>query len=189
MAPPVRSVVSLVAVVLVVLAACGDPGPTTVPSPPAPIGGRVDVLDTESNFQLRLSLPASTFRAREPITGEARLTTVDGRAAGIAGSGSGVIGFSFREIGGTRSMGGVMTSDCAPHTIPAGGGLRAGLRPAAAFSGDDPNADFYRAFSLASDVRLPAGTWEITAHARFMSAGCNQPEHDLSAPIVVTVTP
>jgi hypothetical protein len=195
--------IAVLVVVVGVLAACGGPTPSPRPSSSLPVAtveptpvasptvtaGAADTFARDGRFQLLLSLPASTFRASEPITGEGVLTTLDGREAGIAGSGAGVIGFTFREIGGTRSMGGLMTADCAPHTIPAGGDLRATLRPSAGWSAEDPNADFYRAFSEASEVRLPAGTWEIAAHAIFMGPGCTQPERNLVAATMVEVTP
>lgn len=196
MIPSVKPIVAVLTIALGLLAACGGPTPSpvdtvqpTAEASPTVSAGPADAFDRDGRFQLLLSLPASTFPASEPITGEAVLTAMDGREAGIAGSGGGVIGFSFREIGGARSMGGVMTSDCAPHTIPAGGDLRANLRPVAAWSADDPNADFYRTFGEASEVWLPAGTWEIAAHAVFVGPGCTQPEHNLEASTVVVVTP
>ena len=181
----VRSTVAMVAIGLALVAACAE---SDAPSP-AVTAGPAEASDREGRFQLVLSLPSMTFPASEPITGEAVLTTLDGSGAGIAGSGGGVIAFSFSEIGGSRSMGFAMTSDCSPHTVPAGGGLRSSLRPSGAWSDDDPNADFYRAFAQGSDVRLPAGAWRITAHAVFMGAGCVQPEHTLEASTVVVVTP
>ena len=184
----VRSTVAMVAIGLAVVVACGGPDAPSHAALDVPIGP-ANASDRDAGFQLSLSMPGLTFPASEPITGEAVLTTLDGSGADIAGSGGGVIGFSFSEIGGTRSMGVAMTSDCSPHTIPAGGGLRTSLRPSGGWSEDDPNAAFYRAFAQGSDVRLPAGAWRITAHAVFAGAGCTQPEHTLEASTVVVVTP
>lgn len=187
---------------IALLAACGGPAPSAAPPVPAPsdtpaptavadpgVPGPAQAVDTEGRFRLVLGLAAVIVRAGEPVEGQAALTTVDGQEAAIAGSGGGVIGYSFTEIGGPRSMGGVMTSDCAPHTIPAGGALRSPLRPSAAWSEDDPNAAFYRAFAQRPDVRLPPGAWRITAHAQFLGAGCTRPLHRLEVSTVVLVTP
>jgi hypothetical protein len=181
---------------LVLVTACGG-----VVASPAATPGPAEVSDTEDRYRLVLTLAATTVPASEPVTGEAVLTTTDGLDADISGSGGGVFGFSYREIGGTRSMGYAMTADCAPHTIPAEGGLRSWLEPSGAWSEGDPDADFYRAFAHGPDadfyrafahgpdVRLPAGAWQVTAHAVFVGAGCTLPERTLEASTVVVVTP
>ncbi len=154
--------VAAILAVIVLLAACGGPEPSVqplsqAPSPamqsptpapsPAATAGPTEATDTRDGFRLVLTLPATTVPASLPVAGEALLTTVDGRVASLAGSGSGLIGFTFEEIGGTRMMGGMMTSDCHPYTIAAGDEYRISLRPSAAWSEDDPNADFYRTFA------------------------------------------
>lgn len=169
-------------------ATSGDVQPTSVPSPAA-APGPVTVSVTRDGYRLVLTMPTTTVPGSEPVTGEAVLTTVDGREADIAGSGGGVIGFAYREIGGTRSMDGPMTADCAPHRIPAGAGLHRALYPSAAWTEDDPNAAFYRAFTQNPEIRLPAGAWQITAVAVFMGAGCTKPQHVLEVSTVVVVTP
>lgn len=172
-----------------------SPTPSPAPQTPAAAGspaataGPPVVTDTQDGFRLVLTLPTTTVPASEPIAGEALLTATDGRETNVAGSGSGLIGFTFEEIGGTRSMGGAMRSNCRAYTLPAGEGFRSSLRPSAAWSDADPNADFYRSFAQASVVRLPAGAWRITAFASFMGAGCTQPPHDLAVSTVVVVTP
>lgn len=181
--------VSVTVASLVLLTACGGAVPSQAVPSPAATPGPVEVSDTEDRYRLVLTLDATTVPASEPVTGEAVLTTTDGLDADISGSGGGVFGFSYREIGGTRSMGYAMTADCAPHTIPAEGGLRSGLEPSGAWSEDDPDADFYRAFVHGPDVRLPAGAWQVTAHAVFVGAGCALPERNLEASTVVVVTP
>lgn len=181
--------VSVTVMSLVLVTACGGDVPSPAVPGPAATPGPVEVSDTEERYRLVLTLDATTVPTSEPVTGEAVLTTTDGLDADISGSGGGVFGFSYREIGGTRTMGYAMTADCAPHTIPAEGGLRSTLKPSGAWSEDDPNAGFYRTFTHRPDVRLPAGAWQVTAHAVFIGAGCTLPERNLEASTVVVVTP
>jgi hypothetical protein len=57
------------------------------------------------------------------------------------------------------------------------------------FAAEDPDAAFYRTFFADPLVRLPAGTWEITAVADFSEGACDGAHHTLRAPITVTITP
>lgn len=190
----------LLAMALIVAGACGSPA-SSVPSVPAappadptvvpnavPTPGPTEVSKTADDFRVVLRLPATTISASEPLTGEAVLTTVDGRQEQIAGSGGGVFGFTYREIGGTRMMAYAMTDDCVPYAIPEDG-LRGALTPSGGWSEDDPNAAFYRTFAQAPDVRLPAGAWEVTADAVFAGPDCAGPQRTLTASTVVVVTP
>jgi hypothetical protein len=178
---------SLALIALVMLAACGGPEPSAPPA--AATAGPTEVIDTRDGFHLILRLPAATFLASEPVTGEAVLTSTDGHEAEIGGSGSGPITFAYEEIGGTRSMSGVSDTDCSRYKLTADDGFRSGLRPAGAWSEDDPNADFYRDFAQSTAVRLPAGAWRITARASFVDWPCAPPVHDLEASTVIVVAP
>jgi hypothetical protein len=182
----------------VLLAACSTPAPTPAPSaPPDPTvipmpvvtAGPATVSDADGPFQLELQLPRTSFSASEPVTGQAVLSTTDGKDAAVAGSGSGLVHFSYEEIGGTRRMGAAWTDDCTPWTIPADDPLATDLRPAGDWSEDDPNAAFYKAFATAPNVRLPLGAWIITATASFLGPGCTMPVHDLEASTLVVITP
>lgn len=151
--------------------------------------GPASVLAVDGPIQLELQLPRTTFSASEAITGQGVLSTTDGSDAAVTGSGSGLITFSYAEIGGTRSMGGEATADCNPYTIAADDPITQQLTHSAGWDGDDPNAEFYEAFATAPDVRLPPGAWKVTARATFLGPGCQLPEHDLQASTVIVVTP
>lgn len=178
------------------LGACGVPAPTPS-SPPDPTAvpepgvtpGPTSVFASDGPIQLELQLPRTTFSASEPVTGQGVLSTTDGSDAAVAGSGSGLITFTYSEIGGTRSMGGASNADCNPYLIAAGDPVTEQLTHSAGWSADDPNAVFYEAFAKGPDVRLPSGAWQITARATFLGPGCQMPEHDLSASTVIVVTP
>ena len=63
------------------------------------------------------------------------------------------------------------------------------LSKSGAFSDDDPDVAFLRSFLTAPDVRLPAGTWDVTALAQFTEGGmCGAGGHSMAATVRVTVT-
>jgi hypothetical protein len=162
--------------------------PTAVPA--AEISpGPATAFASDGPFQLELELPRTTFSTAEPVTGQGILSTIDGSDVAVAGSGSGLITFSYSEIGGRRSMGGEATADCRPYTIAADDPMTEQLTHSASWSSDDPDAAFYEAFAQGPDVRLPPGAWQVTARATFLGADCTMPEHDMRASTVIVVTP
>jgi hypothetical protein len=58
------------------------------------------------------------------------------------------------------------------------------------FADEDRLAAFYRAYFTSPELRLPAGTWTISAVANFLgSADCDGPQHTLNASVTVVVEP
>jgi hypothetical protein len=143
---------------------------------------------TDGSFRLAFDLPRATWQAGEPITGRARLE-VEAGGADLGGSGSGLVGFEFREVGGHRQMGPAWTSDCRQYRLGPGAPLISGITKSGGFPGEDPDAAFYRSFFADPMLRLPPGTWEITAVAEFSEGLCDGAPHSLRAPILVTITP
>jgi hypothetical protein len=184
---------------LLVVAGCAT---TTTPAPSAgpsatpvatslPTGDPAGAAMSEAvdgPFRLVFTLRRDTWRAGEPIDGRARLEIATG-GADLVGSGSGLVLFGFRELGGSRRMDPAMTADCAPYRLEAGAPIVTGITKSGGFSAEDPDAVFYRTFFADPLVRLPAGRWEITAVATFVVGACGNPEHTLRAPITVTVEP
>jgi hypothetical protein len=127
----------------VLLAACGsDPAPSDGPAA-VPVTGE----GADAGFVLQVTLPSAAFAASDAI---AVATTVmwQGAAAkaGIWGSGMGPVSFVFTEVGGfNRTMGGVMSGDCGLKEFPRGVPVAIPFQKAGAYSGDDPQAAFYRA--------------------------------------------
>ena len=143
---------------------------------------------TDGPLRLAFDLPRATWQAGEPITGRARLE-VEAGGADLGGSGSGLVGFEFREVGGHRRMGPAWTSDCRQYRLDPNAPLTSGITKSGGFAGEDPDAAFYRSFFADPMVRLPAGTWEIAAAAEFSEGLCDGAAHSLRAPILVTITP
>jgi hypothetical protein len=144
---------------------------------------------TDGSFRLELSLPHLDWKAGEVITGMALLAYAGSAPTTIYGSGSGVIAFSYAEVEGTRHVEPVWTADCGPHPLDPATPINADLSTSGAVDPNDPNADFLRSFLGDRQVRLPAGTWDITAVAMFSeAAGCSGGSHTMKAVERITVT-
>jgi hypothetical protein len=152
-------------------------------------GGPVTARDADGPWQLALTLPRSQVRAGEAITGLAELSLTDESERGIFASGAGPLAFTFAEVDGPRRMEAGWDSDCASFILGPTEPITSGLVKSGAWSSDDPHAGFYREFVRGPEVRLPAGTWEISARASFSEGACGGPTHDLTATERVTVTP
>ncbi|HEY4752701.1 MAG TPA: hypothetical protein VIH37_05400, partial [Candidatus Limnocylindrales bacterium] len=149
---------------LAVVAGCAiaPSGPPATPPPPA--------AEVDGPFRLELALPRTDWRAGEAITGTATLSYAGAAPTTVYGSGVGVIAFSYAEVGGTRRVDPAWTADCTPHPIGPAAPITAELSKSGAVGGTEPDADFLRSF-LTTDpgvVRLPAGTWDVSAVTMFL---------------------
>lgn len=188
-----RRPADFVAVALLALvAACGPmitPEPTTTGSSQAssaPVGAAA----VAGPFRLTIVLPKATWRADEPITGVAILSVTGLQTAELGGSGGGLIGFDYREVGGRRHVEPASTADCTMRSIGPADPISEPLGKSGGFDDTDPNADFYRTFLQGPDVRLPPGEWQITAVATFIDGeGCDGQSYTIGTPVTITVVP
>ena len=172
----------LLAIALVVmLAACAGPAPS-------PTSSVATAEDVDGSFHLAFTLPRTTWSAGESIEGQSRLTLSAVGPATIVGSGGGVLGFGFAEVGGHRQMGPAMTADCRTYRIAGNEPIVSPITKSGGYSNDGPDAAFYQAFFADPLVHLPAGEWDITAVAEFVENECGGPDHSLTATIRVRVT-
>lgn len=148
----------------------------------------VSASDTDGPFRLDVVLPHADWKSAEPITGTVTLSFDGPAPTTIYGSGN-VLNFTYAEVGGTRKVDPVWTADCAIHPLDPATPISVALGKTGAASHSDPSAGFLRSFLFAtSDVRLPAGTWNITALAIFSEGdACSGPSHDMEATVRVTV--
>lgn len=151
--------------------------------------GPSQAVDTKGQFQLAFELPRTDWHTSDSITGEATLSYLGSGGVGIGSSGGGPIGFLFDEAGGSRHMGGAWTSDLVMRQLDAGKPITSPIGKSGAFTGEDPNAAFYRSFFNDPLVHLPAGDWTISAIAEFETGSTTTPDqHSLRASILVHVT-
>lgn len=156
-----------------------------VASPPGPIGA----ADVDGPFRLELVLPRTTWSTTDEIEAQATLRYLLPMGVELGGAGSGLLGFSAIEVGGTRRMDAGWQADCARWNLAADAPITSGLTKGGGWSADDPNAAFYEAFFADPEYHLPPGRWLITAHAVFAEGpDCRGAQHDLRASREITVT-
>jgi len=172
---------ALAAVLLVALGATACGGAPTATDEPHAVGGRVE----QAGFVLEVVLPSETYAAADAIPVRTTLTWTGAPGAGrIWGSGMGPVTYGYQEIGGAgRSMGGVMTADCAMKEFPTGEPVIIPVGKSAGWSGDDPNAAFYAAWSRDPLLHLPSGHWQVRVGLGGMLAPCDANAPTLEAAV------
>jgi hypothetical protein len=165
----------------------------TAPTGPAIEGGEpVNGEDADREFRLTISAGQGRYRAGQPIDVSATLTYL-GPNAGIVvgGSGTGLVGFALeRNEQPTLRIDPAGTSDCRPYEVQRNQSVKHEFIKTGGWDETDPLAPFYRAYFASPELRLPAGTWTISAVANFLgSADCRGPEHTLNATVTLTVEP
>jgi hypothetical protein len=155
-------------------------------------GAPVQAAGADRQFRLTISANQSHYRAGQPIDVSATLTYL-GPNAGImvGGSGSGLVGFALeRKEDPALRIEPAGTSDCRQYRMVRAVAVVHPFMKTGGFADEDPLAGFYRAYFASPELRLPAGTWTITALANFLgSADCDGPEHALNASVTVVVEP
>ncbi len=151
---------------------------------------------TDGTFELNVSLPPGTHHAADALDIVATLT-YDGPQQSIAvdSADDGFVWFSFKQLDGSREMGGPLSRlICSPSTTMVRG-TPATFRPAksVAYGADDPNASFYSQWASDPEVHLPAGRWQILATAQIWEGETcigSKPDHVISLPpLLVDVVP
>lgn len=155
-------------------------GPSTV-TPPEVTPDPMTTTVVSGRFEVRFTIDRTTLRTGDNITGLAELRMRAGGTGALSGSGSGLIGFDYMEVGGEhRRATSVHTSDCAPHQIGSDAPITTTLYQAG--SGDTG------IFPPGRDVRLPAGEWDVTAITHFVDGrGCTGQPYDIRATVRVRV--
>jgi hypothetical protein len=159
-------------------------GPSATVPPPAP------ATQTDGPFRLELALPRQVWRATDVITGTATLSYAGAGPTTVSGSGSGVIAFAYAEVGGNRRVDPAWRMDCRPYPLDPTAPITAGLSKSGAFDGNEADVAFLRAF-LTTDpgvIRLPAGTWDVSAVAEFLEGDhCSGGSHAMTASVRITM--
>ena len=94
------------------------------------------------------------------------------------------------EVGGTRRVDPIWDLACAPHPLGPAAPIAVGLSKSGGVTGSEPDADFLRTFLLTDPqvVRLPAGTWDISAVTQFLDGdACSGASHEMTATVRITV--
>jgi hypothetical protein len=143
-------------------------------------------VGSDSRFQLDFSVPRTEWTTADSITGEATLSYLG--TGSVPVSGSEFILFEFENADGSIKMTPVSDLVCNHDELGAGKAITSAITKSAGWGPSDPNAAFFESFFASPQVRLPAGTWTITAVASFsQSVDCSPTNQTLLASVVIHV--
>jgi hypothetical protein len=155
-------------------------------------GAPLSDTDDDGVFRLTIHSDQDRYRAGQLIEIGATLTFLGpGETIQALGSGSGLAGYGLRLAGSSLAIGAAFTSDCAPYAFTRDMPISYPFTKSGGFGDDDPFKAFYESYFASPDLRLPAGTWTITAGAGFgTGADCGDAQgHSLSASVTIVVVP
>lgn len=161
--------VSAVVVLAFVTAACR--AVTSTPAVSVEPGVPAQAEATDGAFRLWFDLPRTTWRSTEPISGTAVLDFSGVGERLLYGANSGLIGFTWMQVGGTKHGNWVWQLDCSHHAISPGAPISSPLRLLVAFTPDDPDASFYASMDFLHP-QLPPGDYVLGAIANFTEVPC-----------------
>jgi hypothetical protein len=145
---------------------------------------------TDDHYELVLELPKSTWHTNEVITGRATLHLVTPTTMTVWGSGGGLLGFKYSEVGGDKKLDWLRTMDCGATDLAAGRPVVSPLTKSGGYSADAPPTDFYRVWGEDPLIHLPVGDWKISAVTDFTEVNCGGDlRHNLEATVVIHVVP
>lgn len=165
-------------VIVVGLAVRPAAGPGSSPSPSTAANEPVVATTDDGVFRLSLTTPRATYGPDDAIEPVATITYLGPEATVTVYHADQSIGFRIEEVDGTRVMGGGMRQPCRSTE------LISGVPSAVPFSkAGSPGDGFDRAWYEDPVLRLPVGTWRITAGLdAYLGTGnaCGAERHQLT---------
>ena len=161
------------------VASAGIPPSPTASSPVASSNGSplhgppLSANVTNDGFKLVMTVDHDRYRAGQPI----RLTTTlsytgpTAKARLWTNSAPGLVGFDVVQVDGPLLMPGGGTADCVRMSMTSGETRAIAFSKIGGWSNDDPFAGFYDSYYRDPQLRLPAGTWQISAKSGFTIGG------------------
>lgn len=152
-----------------------------------PVAG-VTATAQGAGFTLRLSVDRARYAANEPISARATLTDAGQVSVTALGPGSSLVGFSVAQEGGKLKAPAVFEAPCYPYTFDPGRPVTFPFRKSGSAEGaTGPEAAFLRTYLAGPQLRLPAGTWELSATTSFFIGSCTTEPIDLTASVRIVV--
>ena len=176
----------VLAVLLLAAAGCGSAGPTIPPEAPR---GPVTETAVDGRFQVTFTIDRGVVESDEAITGTAKLELVVPGGVTLTGSDQ-VFGFDFVEVGGEgRQVAPAHDDMCSQHRLTGNTPIVSPIVKTGGTTGNGPHDAFITDFLQGPDVRLPQGTWDISAIAFFVDGqACQGAQHMMAATVRVYVT-
>ena len=160
--------------------------PTGPPIEGLPVTAEFD----DGTFHLTLTADQDRYRAGQLISVVATVTYL-GPSEGTVGRGSGssLIGFGVASDSVPIHIGPAYTTDCAPYDFVRGVPVEFPFSKSGGFSDGESLASLYRSYFSSQELRLPAGTWEISAGGTIYIGDCGDELHEPTASVTVIVEP
>jgi hypothetical protein len=140
-------------------------------------------------FDMRLHVVRTTYKAGEPIEISASLAyTGEEKSYTVWGSSSAQVVFTLTD-GKNFDVDGASTSDLVPTEFKKGETVSYPFVKSGGFGSDDPDADFWKSFYAEKELKLPAGTYLVTASCNFaLTQDVLKSGYDASVYTTITVT-
>lgn len=160
--------------------------PTGPPIDGTPVTAEFD----DGTFAMTLTADQERYRAGQLINVSATVTYLGPDDATIGrGSGSSLIGFGVASEDARIDIGPAFTSDCAPYEFVRGVPVEFPFSKSGGFSDGQPLALFYRSYFSSQELRLPAGTWTISAGGTIYIGDCGDELHEPAASLTLVIEP
>lgn len=142
--------------------------------------GSAQPISRSGNYQLTLSTDATQYGAHQPIAAVAELAYLGSEDSVVVGNvWPGVIGFGLRQLDGTVQVMPAWHHQCLPLELKRDRARRQSFNKSGV-AGEAENADFYSSFFADSQLRLPAGRWELYAMADLAPVGQMDCQDDIT---------
>ena len=186
--------VKLTATVTIVIPDAGGAVPThpaaTPTTNPLDLGVGDDTQD--GAIQLTLTSPHGRYKAGDPIEVIAGLTNGgSGGSITTYGGPDGPVIFSLRQVDGPVVIDPIVLTSCIEQvTLPAYEPMQIPFKKTGTVPSGATDPDYWRSWFGDPVLRLPAGTWEISATPNFGLGGCgSRTSPNLRPTITIVVTP
>ena len=142
----------------------------------------------DGTYRLVLTAGQDRYRAGQLIDVIATVTYLGPADSWIVrGSESGLVGFGINSASLPVQISPGFTSACSRYEFTRGVGVDFPFSKLSGFGGPDSVNDLYRAYIASDELRLPAGSWTITAVGSI--GACGDEYHELWASVTVEVEP
>ena len=186
--------IKLTATITIVIpdAAGGIPTHPPITPPPDPLDLPVGDDTQDGAIQLTLTSPHGRYKAGDPIQVVAGLTNGgSGGSITTYGSPDGPVIFSLRQVDGPVVIDPIVLTSCIEQvTLPAYEPMQIPFKKTGTVPSGATDPEYWRSWFADPVLRLPAGTWEISATPNFALGGCGpKTSPNLRPTITLVVTP
>jgi len=161
--------------------------------PPDPLDLPVGDDTQDGAIQLTLTSPHGRYKAGDPIEVVAGLTNGgSGGSITTYGGSDGPVIFSLRQVDGPIVIDPIVLENCIEQvTLPLYEPLQIPFKKTGAVPSGATDPAYWRSWFADPVLRLPAGTWEISATPNFVAGGCGPVGGgpNLRPTITIVVTP